>query len=366
MKISNYMLHNFRNYAEQTIELQTGINLLVGLNGQGKTNALEGIYYLATGKSYRVKEERELILWGKKSFYLKGSFQTADRLLTLESYFEAGKKVMKVNQLACKRLSDYVGTINAVFFSPEDLNIVKKGPIERRRFLDLLIAQLRPSHIALLNNYLKIIKQKNNLLKNERNLQVLHSQLPVWNEQLVAVGSKIITNRWELTAILNKYCRPIFKSIFSPEDNINLNYLSLNKRSLEEALQAFPEILEKRMTQEIERRAVLIGPHRDELLIDLNGKAARLYASQGQQRTIVLCLKLAEMEIILNKKGEYPILLLDDVLSELDEERRRYLLDYINTAEKQTIITMTEADKKIINKNTAIYKVLRGSIRREQ
>ncbi|HHV64007.1 MAG TPA: DNA replication/repair protein RecF [Peptococcaceae bacterium] len=366
MEIKQIELHNFRNYSQQKIEFEAGINLLVGANGQGKTNALESIHYLATGKSYRVKQESELILWGKKNFYLKGSFQTADRLLTLESYYEAGKKVMKINQLACRRLSDYVGTINAVFFSPEDLNIVKKGPSERRRFLDLLLAQIRPSHIALLNDYIKIIKQKNNLLKTVKNSTALKSQLPIWNEQLVAVGSKIIANRWELTVTLNSYCRPIFKSIFSQEDNMDLYYLALNKNSLEEALETFPEILDKKMNQEIERKTVLIGPHRDELLINLNDKPARLFASQGQQRSLVLCLKLAEMEIIFNKKGEYPILLLDDVLSELDEERRRYLLAYINTFKKQTLITMTEADEKIIKEKTAVYRVFKGNIRRER
>lgn len=366
MYIKDFSLNHFRNYLEQKVEFQQGVNLLVGSNGQGKTNALEGIYYLMTGKSYRVKQENELILWGEKNFYLKGSFKVLDRFLMLESYYESGKKVMKINQLASKRLSDYVGTVNAVFFSPEDLDIVKKSPNERRRFLDLLIAQVKPGHISLLNTYLKIMKQKNILLRQEKNLNSLKSQLPVWNEQLVEIGSKIMKERWQFTETLNHFCKPIFKSIFSGEDNIELNYLTLGKKNLEEALQIFPEILEKRMLQEIEKKAVLIGPHRDDLLIDLNGKAARLFASQGQQRSLVLCLKLAEMEIIIKRKGEYPILLLDDVLSELDEFRRKYLLEYINSSDKQTIITMTGADQKIINRETVVYKVANGSIRREQ
>jgi DNA replication and repair protein RecF len=365
MYIKEFSLHNFRNYLDQTIEFQQGTNLLVGSNGQGKTNALEGIYYLLTGKSYRIKRENELIFWGKRNFYLQGSFKVLDKLLKLESYYDSNKKVMKINKLACKRLSDYVGVVNAVFFSPDDLDIVKKGPIERRRFLDLLIAQVKPGHISLLNTYLKIVKQKSILLKQEKNFHSLKSQLIVWNEQLVDIGSKIIINRWEFTEILNNYCQPIFKKIFSDNHDINLKYFSFGKKSLQENLAIFPENLQKKMSQEIEKKAVLLGPHRDDLLINLNGRAARLYASQGQQRSLVLCLKLAEMEIIINKKGEYPILLLDDVLSELDEFRREYLLDYINCSDKQTIITMTGADEQVINNQTAVYQVFKGEIRRD-
>lgn len=366
MHIKNLNLHNFRNYAHQNVEFQQGINLLVGSNGQGKTNALEGIYYLLTGKSYRVKLENELILWGEKNFYLQASFNAMDRLINLESYYETGKKVMKINQLACKRLSDYVGTVNAVFFSPDDLNIVKKSPNERRRFLDLLIAQVRPGHIALLNSYLKVIRQKNTLLRREKNLTSLRKQLRAWNEQLIEMGTKIIINRWEFTETLNNYSRPIFNSIFSSQDHMDLYYIGLGKRDIEESLRLFPKMLENKMEQEIDRKIVLIGPHRDDIMIELNGRSAKLYGSQGQQRSLVLCLKLAEMEIILSEKGEYPILLLDDVLSELDEFRREYLIKYINTADKQTIITMTGADDKIINQEKVVYKVNNGRIRREQ
>ncbi len=365
MYIKDFHLHHFRNYKEQKIEFQQGINLLIGPNGQGKTNVLEGIYYLLTGKSYRVKLENELILWGEKNFYLQASFRVADRLLRLESYYETGKKVIKINNLSCKRLSDYVGTVNAVFFSPDDLNIVKKSPNERRRFLDLLISQVRPSHITLLNSYLKIIRQKNTLLKTEKNHHYLRQQLPAWNGQLITIGTKIIQNRWEFTKILNNYCRPIFREIFSSQDNMELSYIALGRKNIDETICLFPEIMENKMEQEIERKTVLIGPHRDELMIDLNGKSARLFGSQGQQRSMVLCLKLAEMEIIKSKKDEYPILLLDDVLSELDEFRREYLLKYINTSDKQTIITMTGADDKVITNDIAVYEVYKGMIRRE-
>jgi DNA replication and repair protein RecF len=302
MDIKSFQLDNFRNYCDQKIEFQKGINLLVGENGQGKTNILEGINYLLTGKSYRAKQEQELIRWGEKNFYLKANCQIKDRTVGLESYFETGKKVMKINKLSIRRLSDYVGTVNAVFFSPDDLNIVKKSPNERRRFLDLLIAQVKPGHVLLMNTYIKIVKQKNNLLRNEKRQDSLKKQLPVWNEQLVDAGSKIILNRWSFAEKLNQFCQPIFKSIFSVNDQIDLSYYSLGKKDINEALQTFQQLLEQKMNMEIEKRMILIGPHRDDLNIELNNKPAKLFASQGQQRSSVLSLKLAEMEIIKKRR----------------------------------------------------------------
>lgn len=365
MYIKDLHLKNFRNYREQNIKFKQGINLLIGSNGQGKTNIIEAINYLLTGKSYRIKQEDELILWEKNSFYLKAIFNVVDRDINLESYYEPRKKVMKINQLSCKKLSDYVGTVNAVFFSPDDLNIIKKGPQERRRFLDHIISQLRPSHIPLLNSYLRIIRQKNILLKKEKNYNLLKSQIEVWNEQLISLGSKIIKNRWEFTDQLNEYCCPIFNQIFSPESNMELTYMTTGK-TLEEALDIFPDYISRRMNQEIERKAVLVGPHRDDLQIIFNNKSAKLFASQGQQRALVLCLKLAEMEIILVDKGEYPILLLDDVLSELDIYRRQYLMNYIRSSQKQTIITMTDLEEELITDDTTTFEVYQGTIRRKE
>lgn len=366
MYIENLYLHNFRNYHDEKIEFHNGINLLVGSNGQGKTNVLEGVYYLLTGKSYRIRHESELIRWGENSLYLSAAFTIQDRRLKLESYYENTKKVLKINQVACKKLSEYVGTVNVVFFSPDDLSIIKEGPTERRKFLDLLIAQNRPTHITLLNTYLKIIKQKNILLKDKKNKGNIQTQLEIWNEQLVETGSKIMRNRWEFTEKLQKFSEEIFPKIFSPKEKITLTYFTLGKKDLQRALDSFPALLSEKMNKEIERKMSLIGPHRDDLLVEMNDKSARFFASQGQQRVLVLCLKLAEMEIILNEKDEYPVLLLDDVLSELDEFRRDYLINYINSSLKQTIITMTGTDRNIINEHTAVFYVNNGQLRRKK
>lgn len=365
MHIKNLSLYNFRNYYKQEVQFEPRLNLLVGPNGQGKTNILEAIYYLSAGKSYRIRKDDDLISWNENSFYLKADFFVHDRQLKLESYYEPGKKVMKINQLSCKRLSDYVGTVNAVFFSPDDLAIVKKNPQERRRFIDYLITQIKPSYIHLLNSYLKTLHQKNILLKTEKDLTLLKNQLQIWNEQLVEKGRQIIENRWGIIAKLNSLCQPIFQDIFSLRDKMELRYLTYAK-TLEDSLALFPLLLEKRMNQEISKKTVLIGPHREDLLITLNGKPARTYASQGQQRALVLCLKLAEMEIIFTEKKEYPLLLLDDVLSELDKYRRSYLLNYLKTRPEQAIITMTDPETSYLSsEETAGYEVYQGKIRRK-
>jgi DNA replication and repair protein RecF len=216
-----------------------------------------------------------------------------------------------------------------------------------------------------LNTYYKIIKQKNYLLKKERDVKLLKEQLQAWNQQLSEAGCKIIKNRGIFTENLNRHSQLIFQKIFKGGFFLDLHYMPLGQKDIDQALKLFPEILESKMQTEIEKKSVLIGPHRDDLLINLNGKEAKQYASQGQQRAIVLSLKLAEMEIIINEKGDCPILLLDDVLSELDEYRRDYLIDYINCTEKQTILTMTAVDNKITAKNKTVYNVNQGTIRRE-
>lgn len=365
MFINSLYLNNFRNYEKQEIIFANGINILVGSNGQGKTNVLEGIYYLLTGKSYRVSHESELIHWGQKNFYLKANFQAFGRKYCLESYYEKGKKAIKINNIACQKLSEYVGMINVVFFTPDDLNIIKSGPLERRRFIDLLIIQIKPSHISLLNTYIRILKQKNKLLKSKLSKAEIRDQLMVWNDQLLEVGTRIIRNRYEITEKLQNQCSKMFSQVFGCQEDMDIQYISLGKKGLEETLAYFPEALEKYKEPELEKRAVLVGPHRDDIIVSINGRSARYYASQGQQRSLVLCLKLAEMEIINNEKEEYPILLLDDVLSELDESRREYLMDYIAFSNIQTMITATDLSQTEKQKEGSIYRVKQGTIRRE-
>lgn len=362
--INNLRLQNFRNYQDETINFMPGTNILMGDNGQGKTNVIEGIYYLLTGKSYRVQREQELLRWEQSEFHLHGDFLMADHKVSLESHYRDKKKMVKVNQVPCQRLSDFVGTINVVFFSPDDLVMIKGGPSERRRFLDLHIAQMRPGHVSLLNAYNKVVQQKSALLKSFVDKSLKYSQLQLWNEQMIILGEKIIRNRVDLTKRLQGEADYIYGNLTSQKETLKATYLALGNKNIDEAISDFPKLLNDKIDQEIDRQMVLIGPHRDDVQILLDDKPARLYASQGQQRSIVLSLKLAELELIRQEKGEYPLLLLDDVLSELDRFRRDYLMNFIESARIQTLITMTSAEKHL--ESGALYYVEKGHIRREQ
>jgi len=363
MRINNIRLQNFRNYENETIQFMPGTNILIGDNGQGKTNIIEGIYYLLTGKSYRVHREQELLRWEQNEFHLYGDFLLNNHKVSLESHYKDKRKMVKINQISCQRLSDFVGTINVIFFSPDDLVMIKGGPSERRRFLDLHIAQMRPGHVSILNAYNKAIQQKNALLKSyiEKNLK--YSQIQLWNDQIIELGKKIILNRADLTQRLQDAANPIYECLSSKKEKLEVIYNSLGKKTVKEALSEFPKLMNEKLEQEIERQMILVGPHRDDLQILLNDRPGRLYASQGQQRSLVLSLKLAELELIRQEKGEYPLLLLDDVLSELDRFRRDYLIKFIDSSHIQTLITMTSADNQL-NLGT-IYSVNKGHIRRE-
>jgi len=363
MIIKNIKLENFRNYEHEIIPLAPKINIFWGANGQGKTNILEGIYYLATGKPYRTQREEELINWNKDNFHLYGDFITTKQLISLESHYQNKVKIIKINKVPCRRLSDYVGIINIVFFSPDDLVMIKGGPSERRRFLDLHIAQLKPGYISLLNSYNQVLQQKNALLKFHFS-DSKRVQLQLWNEQLCELGNKILTRRWEYTEQLNDLTGKIYKDISAQKEDLFITYLPLGFKNLEEAKQKYPILLEEKLDHEIERKTASIGPQRDDIQISLHHKSARHFASQGQQRSIVLSLKLAQLEVVKKTKGEYPILLLDDVLSELDNFRRQYLLEFIQATTIQTVLTMTSADNPPLE--AELFRVEHGTVRRDK
>lgn len=242
--------------------------------------------------------------------------------------------------------------------------MVKGGPSERRRFLDLHIAQIRPGYVRLLNAYNKVIQQKSALLKSYNEKSLKSSQLQLWNIQIVELGTKIILHRDELTKRILKVADEIYKNITSEKEKLTISYYALGKKNSQDAIKEFPDLLNQKMDQEIDRQMVLVGPHRDDLQILLDDKPARLYASQGQQRSMVLSMKLSELELIHQEKGEYPLLLLDDVLSELDSFRRNYLIKFIETSHIQTLITMTSAEKQL--ESGAQFYVDKGHIRRRE
>ncbi|MEL7567606.1 MAG: DNA replication/repair protein RecF [Dehalobacterium sp.] len=369
MKLLSLDLRNFRNYLGQKIDFNPNLNIVIGLNAQGKSNLLEAINYLSIFSSFRNARDADMIKWGQSYFFIEGLIkkQNSEYLLTL-GYNVENKKIFKVNGNQRKNISDLLGVFNSVVFSPEDLNIVKTGPMARRKFLDKEMMQLFPSYYFSLIQYHKILVQRNNLLKEIRGNINKSDILEIWNYQLIDTGSKIIKKRLEVLTKLGPLARLTHRRITNGEEELDLNYESLEleqeedlkKLSLEEIKNIFSSQLQKKIKTEIYRGVSLIGPHRDDLKITINGVDARKFGSQGQQRTAALALKIAELELVKSETGEYPVLLLDDVMSELDERRRDHLLVFIGER-VQTFITTTDLDFKYADGK--VIRVFQGEIK---
>ncbi|ACB83603.1 DNA replication/repair protein RecF [Natranaerobius thermophilus] len=355
MKLTELCLKNFRNYSNLKLNFKKPIILFFGANAQGKTNLLEAIYYLATGKSHRAQKEKELIRWETSGFYLKGELEKEQAQYTLEiitNYQNGKNKNLKVNNLSQTNTRNFLKTMNVVIFSPEDLMLVKGTPDNRRRFIDQEITQVDPSYDFYLKNYFKALRQRNKLLKTYQDKNTLAQHLPPWNQQLVHYGSKIILKREEVIHKIRLLARLIYRKITNQTENLELDYspsLEFEDCKFREQLSGeklahkFLNTLNENLQSDIEKRTTSIGPHRDDLIFKINNKDARQFGSQGQQRTTVLALKMAELEMIKGEKGEFPILLLDDVLSELDDNRKKHLLN-LTEGRVQTFVTSTSME----------------------
>ena len=350
MLFSSLVLRNFRNYASVQIEWSPGINLICGLNAQGKSNLLEAVSYLSTGSSFRSGKDEELIRWEQQFFYIQGTVlrQSGDYNLSV-GYTREGRKVAKVNGNQRKKLSEFIGILNTVIFSPEDLDIVKTNPARRRKYLDGEMVQLFPSYLHLLWQYQKIVYQRNNLLKELTGKKNKESLLGVWNEQLIDIGSRIIKKRMEVLKKLAPLARLMHRKITGGAEELEIVYEGLERDDVLKAAdlnclkEIFLERIEKVREEELNRGVTLIGPHRDDFRLMINNNDVKKFGSQGQQRTTALSLKLAELELMKAETSEYPVLLLDDVMSELDESRREHLLQVIGHR-VQTFITTTDDD----------------------
>lgn len=366
MHILDLSLYNFRNYAQQTLRLSRGVNIFVGENGQGKTNLLEAVYYLAFGNTFRGNKEMELINWQQDYFRVMAQLKkdTSSRLFELEIYSDRQRnKQIKINGVKYKRNSALLGYLQVVLFSPEDLKIVKGSPTDRRRYIDREICQLDGRYYTLLHQYQKVLQQRNNLLKAIHYKKIAKDQLIVWNKQLVNFGSQIISQRLAFLKILVPIARRLQKQLTDGQENLNVTYQSslgaIGKLSQEEIAGLYEQILKENESLEINRGVTLWGPHRDDLIFYFNDRELKIYGSQGQQRTNILALKLAELETFYHHNGEYPLLLLDDVMSELDDSRRQFLLQTIDKQQIQTIITGANLDllsEKIAHNEIFIVK----------
>jgi DNA replication and repair protein RecF len=345
MKVSSLSLRNYRNYASVDLQTNHRVNVFIGQNAQGKTNLLEAIYMIALTKSHRTSKDKELIRWNEDHAVLSAMVERkyGDCRLQLD-IANQGKKA-KINGLEQRKLSEYIGTLNVVLFAPEDLEIVKGSPGVRRRFLDMEIAQVHPSYLHSLNQYHKVLNQRNNFLKSGNAHKASNEPLlAVWNEQLASYGSKIMIKRQGFITKLQGWAESIHRGITGGTEQLDIGYVpSVDMNATEEETVLFDRFmikLSQTKEQELRRGATMVGPHRDDLSFRINGKDAYSFGSQGQQRTTALSLKLAEIELIQQETGEYPVLLLDDVLSELDRHRQTQLIETFRS-KVQTFITTT-------------------------
>lgn len=342
MNVSRIALMNYRNYDKLSLFLHPGLNIFYGDNAQGKTNLIESIYLCGTGRSHRTFKDKELITWNKESGHIKADIKRGDMSTSVEiGLFDGKPKLVKVGGVKIDKLSDLLGNLNVVMFSPEDLKLVKEGPIFRRRFLDIEISQVKPSYYYNLQQYNKVLLQRNNLLKTIKFDKSQVKTLDIWDEQLSEFGSYIVKYRIEFINKISILAKLVHRKITDGNEELNVSYSTefKNVKNREESkISIYKKLVDARQ-KDIQRGITSIGPHRDDIDFSINNTDVKIYGSQGQQRSAALSLKLSELEFIRGECSEYPVLLLDDVLSELDVKRQKYLLE--NLKNIQTILTCT-------------------------
>lgn len=356
--LENITFRNFRNYELLDLHFYNKMNLVIGGNAQGKTNILEGIYFLSTAKSHRTSQDNELIQHEKKWFYIKGSVLSVNSSTVVEiiNTFD-DKKRIKINGKSQGRISDVIGKINTVMFSPEDLSLIKGAPSDRRRFLDILISRINPPYLRLLGEYQSTLKQRNELLKRIRDNKLhglkLDDSLDSWNKLLVEFGSAIIKQRISAISELSSIASEMHKKLTESHEELKIEYQSelvTKEEKNSDVSGRFVDNLRKSIDSDIRQGITSIGPHRDDLVFTIDSLDARKFCSQGQQRTGVLALKLANLELTNSKIGEYPIILLDDVTSEIDEKRVSFLFELLSNIPVQTFLTTTNLNNGLLKK----------------
>lgn len=360
MKLVKIDLKNFRSYRELSLEFDSDINVLYGENAQGKTNVLEAIYICSCLRSHRTSRDFELIYNEKKEYEINVEFKDLNSsdnyseeidILYLESVLGdpariKNKRIIKHNGIKLSKSSEIMGVFNAVIFAPEDLMLIKEGPSTRRRFLDILISQIRPSYFNELNTFVKILSQRNSLLKQMRDNKAEreYDHISIWDISLAKSAAKIIATRFKFVEKIDEIASKYHKEISYGKEILKVKYKTIagiaNKNSVEEIEEIIISKLKNMFYEDVERGSTFCGPHKDDVEIYLDGDGIKSFSSQGQQRTAVLSMKIAELEIIKNETGKTPVLLLDDVMSELDIKRRRILLSCIGKA--QVILTCTD------------------------
>ncbi|HIR94287.1 MAG TPA: DNA replication/repair protein RecF [Candidatus Egerieimonas intestinavium] len=357
MFIESLELQNFRNYKTLSLQFDRGTNILFGDNAQGKTNILEAVYLGGTTKSHRGSKDREMIRFGQDEAHIRMQVKREAVSCRIDMHLKKNKsKGIAINGVPIRKASELFGAVNMVFFSPEDLQIIKEGPGERRRFLDLELCQLSKVYLNQLTNYNKILNQRNKLLKDLAFMPDLLPTLEVWDEQLASYGGQLILAREEFVEQLNEISVGIHANLTGEKERLELVYEPNVQR------EQFSLMLKKNRDKDIRFKLSSVGPHRDDLCVKINGIDIRKYGSQGQQRTAALSLKLSEIYLVKRLIHDTPVLLLDDVLSELDGSRQNYLLQSIRDI--QTLITCTGLDDFVSHQFNInrVFRVIDGRV----
>ena len=357
MIIESIELKNYRNYEELHMELNEGTNILYGDNAQGKTNILEAVYVCCTSKSHKNAKDRDIIRFDQDESHIKMQIRKNDVPYRIDMHLKKNKpKGIAINGMPIRRASELFGIANVVCFSPEDLNIIKNGPSERRRFIDMELCQLNKLYVHSLVQYNKVLVQRNKLLKELAFRPDYGETLDVWDMQLVNYGKEVMEYRGDFVCRLNEMIHGIHARLSGQKEDLKICY------EPDTAAAQFEEALKRSRTQDMKQKTTLCGPHRDDISFFVNGIDIRKFGSQGQQRTAALSLKLSELELVKQLIHDRPILLLDDVLSELDAGRQNHLLNAINDI--QTIITCTGLDDFVNNRFQIdkVFKVIDGTV----
>lgn len=360
MIIESIELKNYRNYGELHMDFSPGTNILYGDNAQGKTNVLEAVYVCSTTKSHRGSKDKEMIRFNQEESHIKMCVRKMDVPYRIDMHLKKNKpKGIAINGIPIRKASELFGIVNVVFFSPEDLNIIKNGPDQRRRFMDLELCQLNKLYVRALVQYNRVLLQRNKLLKELNFHPEYQETLDVWDMQLIQYGKELIQCREEFVGKLNDMVRKTHSQISGGRENLVLSY------EPNVAVKRFEEKLCSCRETDVKMRTTTTGPHRDDISFLVDNIDIRRFGSQGQQRTAALSLKLSEIELVKELVRDYPVLLLDDVLSELDGGRQEQLLAGIK--EIQTMITCTGVEDFVNHRFPIdrIYKVIRGTVEAE-
>ncbi|MDN6625682.1 MAG: DNA replication/repair protein RecF [Pisciglobus halotolerans] len=371
MIIQEMTLQHFRNYEKAEVSFSKGINIFLGENAQGKTNLMEAIYVLAMARSHRTAVDKELIQWDEEFARVSGRVQKKQSSFPLDITLSRKGKKAKFNHLEQKKLSDYIGKLNVILFAPEDLSLVKGSPNVRRKFIDMELGQVSPIYLHHLVEYQHLLKQRNHYLKQLAMKRATDlTFLEVLTEQLATSGAAVLVERFSFVKQLQTWAQPIHQEISRDTEVLKIKYVcSISLTDQEDKQIIYKDLLktyQENQKRELDQGTTLAGPHRDDLKFYVNDKNVQTYGSQGQQRTAALSVKLAEIDLMHELTNEYPVLLLDDVLSELDDNRQTHLLTAIQN-KVQTFLTTTslEGVKKNLLETPRVFEIEKGNIETE-